>query len=417
MAKIAPKNANVFGFHGTLKVQSGKHAQAIPLLKRALRLDDGNPTNHGSLAIAYEGLFKPDKAKHHYLRALELDPGQARTHVNLGALLWQEGEHSEAVEHYEQAVALETEFSEAYVYLGREMYFFRRIDEALRCGEAAVRFNPSSAKGHMNLGYALQASGRIEDAIRHYREEINLDAQLAEAHISYTYARRRSAEDAFSEDLVSALAVRDRDDSERVYLHYAAGKWESDLGRDEAAFTHWLNRARLRRKAIKYAIAGSRKIFASDQAIFDSLLLERRLRQPAAGPTPIFIVGMPRSVTTLVEQILASHPQATGLGELGYFADIAHGFSDWSEDAGTFPSALARLDESHWARAAKLYMERLDRNEGEPYISDKMPGIPTVLNFTSTSGQCLRTATPKCANRFMPARSDAGGGMRISCSR
>jgi Flp pilus assembly protein TadD len=75
LAKLAPENADIFGFHGTLKVQAGKHAQAVPLLKRALRLDDGNPTTHGSLAIAYEGLSKPDKTKHHYLRALELDPG------------------------------------------------------------------------------------------------------------------------------------------------------------------------------------------------------------------------------------------------------------------------------------------------------------------------------------------------------
>ena len=90
LTKIAPDNADVFGFHGTLKVQSGKHAQAVPLLKRALRLDDGNATTHGSLAVAYEGLSKPDMAKRHYLRALELDPNQARIHVNLGALLWQE---------------------------------------------------------------------------------------------------------------------------------------------------------------------------------------------------------------------------------------------------------------------------------------------------------------------------------------
>ena len=117
LAKIAPENADIFGFHGTLKVQAGKHTGAVPLLKRALRLDDGNPT-HGSLGVAYVGLSKPDKAKHHYIRALGLDPGQARTQVKLGALLWQEGEHSEAVEHYEQAIALEPEFSEAYVYLG-----------------------------------------------------------------------------------------------------------------------------------------------------------------------------------------------------------------------------------------------------------------------------------------------------------
>ena len=101
LAKIAPDNADIFGFHGTLKVQAGKHAQAVPLLKRALRLDAKNPTTHGSLAVAYEGLSKLDKAKRHYLRALEFDPSQAPTQVNLGALLWHEGKRGEAVTHYE----------------------------------------------------------------------------------------------------------------------------------------------------------------------------------------------------------------------------------------------------------------------------------------------------------------------------
>ena len=73
LAKNTPKNADIFGFHGTLKVQAGKYAQAVPLLKRALRLDEVNSTTHGSLAVANEGLSKPDMAKHHYLRALELD--------------------------------------------------------------------------------------------------------------------------------------------------------------------------------------------------------------------------------------------------------------------------------------------------------------------------------------------------------
>ena len=383
LAKISPKNADVFGFHGTLKVQSGKHAQAVPLLRRALRLDDGNPTTHGSLAIAYEGLSKPDMAKRHYLRALELDPGQARIHVNLGALLWQEGKRDAAVAHYEQAVAEDANFAEAHVYLGQAMHFLGRIDEAMRYAEAALRLDPSSATGHMNLGRTLQACGRIDDAISHFREAITLNENLAEAYENYAYAGRVSAEDPFSESLPAALDRRDWSDDKRARLHYAAGKVESDRGSHKAAFSRWAKGARLRRKAIKYSSAASRKQFASYQAVFDAPLLEHCLRQPVAGPTPIFIVGMPRSGTTLVEQVLASHPDVAGLGELPHISDIAHGLSEWSEATGTFPSALAGLDAADWARAAKLYMARLDVEGGARYISDKMPGNFRYLGFIS----------------------------------
>ena len=236
----------------------------------------------------------------------------------------------------------------------------------------------------------MQASGRIGDAIHHYREAINLDARLAEAYKSYAYARRASAGDSFSDDLSHALTHRDWNDGERAFLHYAAGKWESDLGRDEAAFAHWLKGARLRRKGFDYAIAKSRKNFNSYRAAFDVPLLERRLHRPVEGPIPIFIVGMPRSGTTLAEQILASHPQVAGLGELPYITDIAKGVSEWSGTAGKYPVALTEFDDSDWARAANLYMKRLNWTGSEPYITDKMPSNFHYLGFILQSSHVFK---------------------------
>ncbi|MBT3627537.1 MAG: tetratricopeptide repeat protein [Rhodospirillaceae bacterium] len=406
LARIAPDNADIYGFHGTLKVQSGKHAQAVPLLKRALRLDDGNPTTHGSLAVAYEGLSKSDKAKTHYLRALELDPKQARTHMNLGSLYWQEGKRENAITHYEQAIDLDEEFAEAYVYLGQAMHFLGRIDDALRCGETAVRLEPSSATGHLNFGRTLLANGRIEEAIFHFREAITLNGRLAEAYENYAYSRRVDAGDTFSDDLHAALAERGWSDGERARLLYAAGKVADDRGNHDAAMTHWIEGARLRRKSTKFNIAASRKQFAGYQAVFDTTLFESRLHRPVEGPTPIFVVGMPRSGTTLAEQILASHPLVTGLGELPHIADIALGVTEWSDAGGKFPSALLGLDDSDWARAAKLYMARLGRAGDEPYISDKMPGNFHYLGFISLLFpnarivHCRRDALDVCVSCF-----------------
>ncbi len=406
LAKLAPDNADIFGFHGTLKVQTGKHARAVPLLKRALRLDDGNPTTHGSLAVAYEGLSKPDKAEQHYLRALELDPSQTRTHLNLGNLLTLKGDHGGAIEHYEQAVALDPEFSEAHVCLGRAMFAVGRIDEALRCGEIALGLDPASAKGHMNLGHALQVSGRTEDAIQHFRAAIDLDANLAEAYESYAYARRASAEESFSDDLSAALARRDWNDRESAYLHYAAGKWESDLGRSESAFAHWLKGAQMRRKGLDYSNTKSRKYFTAIGANLDARLLDRRLQQPVKGPVPIFIVGMPRSGTTLAEQILASHPLVAALGELPHISDIADDVGEWAEAEGKYPEALTTLDGSDWRRAADLYMKRLGWAGGEPYISDKMPsnfyylGLISLLFPNARIVHCRRNALDNCVSCF-----------------
>jgi tetratricopeptide (TPR) repeat protein len=406
LAKLAPGSADIFGFHGTLKVQAGRHAQAVPLLKRALRLADDNPTTHGSLAVAYEGLSKPEKAKPHYLRSLELDPNQARTLVNLGSLLRQEGDYPAAISHYEKAIELDGEFAEAYIYLGQAMHFLGRFDEAMRYGEIAVRLDPSSATGHMNLGRTLQAGGRLEDAIAQFREAIALNPHLAEAYENYAYSHRVAEDDVISDDLTAALSARGWKPSERARLRYAAGKVENDRGNYKAAFAYWREGARLRRKYAQYSSANSRKQFAEVKAIFDSTLLKRRLRRPVAGPVPIFIVGMPRSGTTLIEQILASHPSVAGLGELPHITEIAHGVAEWSAATGKFPSALAGLDDSDWARAAKHYVQRLGGTVREPYISDKMPNNYRYLGFicllfpNARIVHCRRDALDTCVSCF-----------------
>jgi Tfp pilus assembly protein PilF len=413
LSKIAPDHADVLGLRGTLKVQAGKHAQALPLLKQAIRLDDGNATTHASLAVAYEGLAKPDEAKRHYFRALELDPNQARIHLNLGALLWQEKDRDGAVGHYRRAIELEPEFSDAHVYLGHAMHYLGRIDEALRCGETAVRLAPASAKAHLTMGLSLQSDGRGEEALHHYRRAIELNPRLAEAYAQYAYVGRVAPDDEFSGQLTRALALAGWRDGERAHLHYAAGKLANDQGRDEAAFDHWLKGAKFRRRTFDFTIAQSRKALDSYCAVFDAALFERRLREPVDGPIPIFITGMPRSGTTLAEQILASHPDVAGLGELPHVTDIAADLSLWSAATDDFPIALRDLGEEDWRRAAILYMERLAHLGDEPYISDKMPsnfnylGLIALLFPNARIVHCRRSAMDTCFSCFTTDFTDS----------
>ncbi len=156
-------------------------------------------------------------------------------------------------------------------------------------------------------------------------------------------------------------------------------------------------KARLRRKGISYAIATSRKNFAANRAAFDGAIFERRLRRPVAGPTPIFITGMPRSSITLTEQVLSSHLLVEGLGELRLITDLALDVSDWSETAGDFPDALAVLGEDDLARATALYMERLPRLGAEPFVGDKMPS-KFLLSRSN------RTVLPPCSHHTLSPR-------------
>ena len=108
----------------------------------------------------------------------------------------------------------------------------------------------------------------------------------------------------------------------------------------------------------------------------------------------------------MVEQILASHPQVAGLGELPHISDITSGVSEWSGSTSEFPAAVTELNDSHWARAAKLYMQRLNQKYDEPYITDKMPGNFRYLGFISLLFpnariiHCRRNALDTCLSCF-----------------
>ena len=404
---LAPEDASAHTNLGAALINRGAQEAAEAEFERALELDPDNSESLNDLALIRKNQDRQDEAVVLLRRALSVKPDDAALHVNLGAILWRKGAHNSAITHYERAIALDANFAEAYVYLSQAAHFLGHIDDAMRCGEAAVRLDPSSAKGHQSLGSALQVCGRIEEAISHFRKAITLNGRLTGAYVNYAHARRVAEGDAFSDTLLVALAERDWNDNERADLHYAAGKVESDRGSHKAAFTHWAQGASLRRKAIEYAIADSRKIFDSYQAIFDSQLLERRLRNPVEGPTPIFIVGMPRSGTTLAEQILASHPQVAGLGELPHLSIIANAFFEWSKTDGGHPFALAGFDETNLASAAKLYIDKLDRKKSEPYISDKMPGNFQYLGLiyllfpNARIVHCRRSALDTCLSCFI----------------
>ena len=217
--------------------------------------------------------------------------------------------------------ARKPDFVEAYCNLGNALKEQGKLGAAVDRYRQALAVNPRYADAYNNLGSALRDLGHLEEAHRAYEKAIELAPNRPIFYLSYATSKRFAPGDvhlAAIEKLASESSLADDD---RMYLHFALGKAYGDLKDHERSFRHLLDGNALKRRQIAYDEAAARNLFGRIAEVFTPELMRDKQNLGDPSPVPVFIVGMPRSGTTLIEQILASHPQVFGAGELALFGD------------------------------------------------------------------------------------------------
>jgi tetratricopeptide (TPR) repeat protein len=236
---------------------------------------------------------------------------------------------------------------------------------------------PQQPKAWMSYGHALKTVGRADDCIDAYRRAIALQPGLGEAWWSLANLKTlRFTED----DLATMSADLGRDGlsaDDRFHLHYALGKALEDAGRYASSFEHYRAGAALRRQELHYDAEETSEALRRAKALFTEPFFAARAGQGCPAPDPIFVVGLPRSGSTLVEQILASHSQVEGTMELPDIIAIARRLSGRRAkgDVSAYPEVLAELDAGALAALGQEYLDRtqVQRKLGRPFFIDKMP--------------------------------------------
>ena len=236
---------------------------------------------------------------------------------------------------------------------------------------------PNQAKVWMSYGHALKTSGRDEDGIRAYRKSIELLPELGESYWSLANLKtfRFSAREIAA--MRSALRSKDLDAHERFHFHFALGKALEDEADFEHSFEHYAEGNRLRRLEIRYDADEHRERLSRSHALFTRDFLRERDHVGCPAPDPIFIVGLPRSGSTLLEQILASHSQVEGTMELPDIIAMARRLAGTADDSdgANYPGVLAALTGDQWRGLGEEYLERtrIYRKRSAPLFIDKMP--------------------------------------------
>jgi tetratricopeptide (TPR) repeat protein len=237
--------------------------------------------------------------------------------------------------------------------------------------------HPAQPKIWLSYGHALKSNGRESDSVAAYKKSIELLPALGEAY--WSLANLKTTE--FSDEDVEAMRLQlrrpDLTAEDQLHLHFAMGKALEDKRNFATSFDHYAQGNRLRRAQVRYQADEMSTHVKRVKSTFDAQFFAERMSDGATAPDPIFIVGLPRSGSTLLEQILSSHSQVEGTMELPDIAGIARSLSDMGKKSqiSGYSAVLATLDADECRELGERYIAqtRIQRKTAAPFFIDKMP--------------------------------------------
>ncbi len=384
----SPHDFNALHMLGVIRAQQGKFAEADRLIARALQQGKSAEalSNHGNVLSE---LGRHEEAVRQFRHSLLIRPDSPETLFNLGNALVKMQRRDEAAKVFADALAARPDFVAALHNYGDLLRDMGRYPEAIAQLRRAVSLNPADSEVHVALGVALEESGDLEAAAAAFDDTLAHDPAAAAAYYHRIKMTKVRAGDAILAGLETLASRADRLSADnRAMLGFARAKAYEDLGRHEESFPLLLEANRLVRASLNYDEAATFRRFERVKAAFTADLLAGRAQQGCDSALPIFILGFPRSGTTLTEQILASHPEVHGSGENSYLEELAGSdllaVPSGSSPAGRigFPESLGELPAERLRQAGELYVRRLSRLAPQtPHITDKLPANFIFVGF------------------------------------
>lgn len=352
-------------------------AAAEQILRGVLK---ARPTDVAAIRMLAETgmrLGRYDDAEKLLARCVELAPGFTAARHNYATVLYRNNKPVEAIGQLDLLLAGEADNP---AYLNLKAAALGRIGEyegAIELYARVLRTHARHPKTWMSYGHALKTVGRQADAIEAYRRSLALAPQLGEAWWSLANLKTVTFSREDIDAMEAELARTDIGDEDRFHLHFALGKALEDEGRWEASFRHYEQGNALRRRDLGYEADETSLHVKRSKALFTPAFFAERAGQGCPAPDPIFIVGLPRSGSTLVEQILSSHSQVEGTQELPDIIAMAKRLGGLAKrsSAGRYPDVLAELSPADLKALGEEYLARakVHRKLGRPFFVDKMP--------------------------------------------
>jgi tetratricopeptide (TPR) repeat protein len=372
----------------------------------ALALAPANPDLIISLARLQDAQGQTPKAEDTLRRACRDHPGETALWLALGRALqaWDRLEEAHAL--YQQARVTHPGAFELLAEFADTTYQMRDLDSARDLYRQLLQVEPKNPSVRNNLGQVLASLGDEADARQLFRDLIQDEPLFGEPWLNIARARHfTSIDDPDIRQMRSVLKRRQMNPSQTLYVHFALGKALDDCKDYDQAFFHYDKGNALRRRELQFDADEVERQFDRLIEWFSPELMERLSQKGSSKPQPLFIVGMPRSGTTLLEQVLCAHPDVGTAGELRDLARIARNVARSNEKP--WPECIAGASSSSLKTMASEYLANLEsRAPGSARVIDKMPqnflhvGFAALLFPDATVVHCSRDPLDTCLSNY-----------------
>lgn len=308
---------------------------------------------------------------------LERAPSFVPARHNLALVLYRQQKAADALPHIERLLEKDAQDANYRVLHAACLGLVGEFGRAIEIYRTLLTEKPGHARTWLSLGHALRTDGRRSEAVAAYKHALELEPGLGDGYWSLANLKTEPISVAEVEAMEVQLGREEVKGEDRYHLHYALGKALEDRAEYSASYSHYAEGARLRRAEAPYDADETSAQLAKSQALFTREFFAERAGVGADSDAPIFIVGLPRSGSTLIEQILASHSAVEGTMELPEIGAMARGFGRAARGkrAAPYPEVLAALTPEEARALGEMFLERttIQRKRRTPYFIDKMP--------------------------------------------
>ena len=362
--------------------KEGKLEEAEKLYRQVLKNNPDNIDAMRMLAMVAATLKHFDDAERLLRRAVGIAPDFLAAVIDLGRILKEQDRFEEAIGYFKKAIEINPNNPQTHFLLAGAYAPAALNHEAVKEYQRTLELSPRHAGALLGLGNALKTIGRLDEAVGAYHDCIGVKPNNGETYWSLANLKTYR----FSDEQLLEMEKRVEDDSatgdkSEVNFLFALGKAYDDRGDYDRAWHYYEQGNNKQRMLVQYDPVHTETINDGIIDVFDKTLFDEKSGSGHPDPAPIFILGLPRSGSTLIEQVLASHSQVEGTSELPYLGRVATSLNRNRPDGVNYPEAVRELAPENLAVLGEDYIRyaQLHRTEGKPFFVDKMPNnFPTI---------------------------------------
>jgi len=359
---------------GTLLREQHKPDQAEHALNKAIQQNPRYVEAYNNLAAHFHAENRDVEALRQLSEALKVEPQNDRSLLLTARIQSRRGNTTAAEQACKFILERDPDNAEALTVLGTVKHEQDDFDEAIRLLERAVELRPESPEARNYYGIALKSVGRLDDAREQLLKGLEINGSMYGAFANLNDLVDFSKDkELFDRIEVIMETVPDQRSPSLLPLHYAYAKALEDNGQHAKALEHYITGGQMKRAQLNYVEEETFKFFDGIKSAFPASLFKKRPFEGIADERPLFIIGMPRSGSTLVEQIISSHKDIFGAGEVKYFSQAMHRLRDRFPALSRFPAMAGELSTNQFEVLGQDYLSALTTPAGNARrVTDKL---------------------------------------------